>query len=178
MEEIKKSDRTHKGFSSQCLRCLWFCTIYMLLPPHHSQELGSPGGRNMAVSLGLGKRLLLPWMKSQGFSWMYLACFCPPVILNPFCKYLLRAYQWSHLLLGRTYGKRPKNAQTHRPFLKPHLVATWLSQKGLRYLLILRRAFLPEDFGPGLWGSGLSCPLQHLTINISISGLKALSHKR
>lgn len=77
-------------------------------------------------------------------------------------------YQWSHLLLGRTYGKRPKNAQTHRPFLKPHLVATWLSQKGLRYLLISRRAFLLEDFGPGLWGSGLSCPLQHLTINISL----------
>ena len=107
-------------------------------------------------------------MKSQGFSWMYLACFVTPVILNPFYKYLLRLTNGPTFLLGRNYGKRPKNAWTHGPFLKQHLVATWLSQKGLRHLLILRRAFPLEDFGPGLWGSGLPYPLQHLTINISL----------
>ena len=29
--------------------------------------------------------------------------------------------------LARNYGKRPKNARTHGPFLKPHIVATWFS---------------------------------------------------
>lgn len=125
------------------------------------------GGRNMAVSLGLGKRLLLlRWSLKvpPGCTWL---ASVTPVILNPFYKY------WGLTngptsLLGRNYGKRPKNAQTHGPFLKPHLVATWLSQKGLRHLLILRRSFLLEDFGPGLWGSGLPCPLLPLTINVPL----------
>lgn len=32
----------------------------MLLPLHHSQDLGLPGEREVAASLGSGKELLLP----------------------------------------------------------------------------------------------------------------------
>lgn len=86
MEEIKKSDRTHKGSLANVFSASG-SVPYMLLPPHHSQELGSPGGRNMAVSLGLGKAppaLDEVSKVSPGCTWLASV----PCEFNPFYKYL------------------------------------------------------------------------------------------
>lgn len=138
--------------------------------------------RNWVPSVEGTWLFLWDWVKGSAldevsrFLLMYLACFCTLWFSIHSISIYRMDYQWSHLLLGRTYGKRPKNAQTHRPFLKPHTLQPHDFHRRARdNLLISRRLSLLEDFGPGLWGSGLSCPLQHLTINISL--VKRLFHK-
>lgn len=83
------------------------------------------GGRNMAVSLGLGKRLLLPQMKSQVSSWMYLACFCNPCDSQSILQVFIEGLPMAPPLCQ--VGTMARGPRMHRPMdlslnhtLQPH----------------------------------------------------------